>query len=271
VQVLDILRDAQGGHSLESLAMAYGISPAQAEAVVAAVVPELARNLERNTLSRGGLADLVTAIGSGRHEGFLNDPNVARSPAVRDEGNAILGHIVGSRDKSRAIARLGAMQAGVGEAIVKAMLPTIAAMVMGAIAKGMKGGLGEVLGRLPGGGGQSRRPAGGGWNMPGGRTDPGFGDHSPLPLPGEGTGGGRGTGGVDGGANPYGDIADILRRGGGSGGAGGGMLWNVVRSVLGGLLGFQSRGLMSWIIKAVIARWGWQLLRTILGRAIGSR
>ena len=48
-------------------------------------------------------------------------------------------------------------------------------------------------------------------------------------------------------------------------------LWRIVRSVLGSVLGFQSRGIMSWIVRMVVMRWGWSLLRTVLRRAFTGR
>jgi hypothetical protein len=55
------------------------------------------------------------------------------------------------------------------------------------------------------------------------------------------------------------------------GNVGGSMLWNIVRQILGGALGFQSKGIMGWIIRTVLMRYGWQILRTILGRGLFGR
>lgn len=275
MEVLSILRHAQGGRAFENLATAFDVEPQQAEAVMASVVPELAHAIERNTLSRSGLADLVAALGSGRHEGYLNDPNVAANPSIVTEGNAILGHVVGSKDRSRALAATAASRSGLSETLIKAMLPTIAAMAMGALAKGAKGGLGDILARLPGITGGAKRS--GGLQPPQGLPTTGGGDmagQSPLPLPGEirpDRGSGSGGAGTSAPAdNPYGDLSDILRKGAG-GVAGGGLLWGLVRGVLGVLLGFRSRGILGWILRVVVARWGWSLLRALFGRGLGGR
>ena len=361
--ILDTLRAAQGGRALAELGKANGISPQQAGAVVAAVLPELTQAFERNTLSRGGLADLVQALGQGHHRAYLDTPALYKHPGAVADGNAILEHLVGSKDASRGIADRAAQTTGVDSAIIRGMLPVVAGMTMGGLSKEVQGAFGDILGRmglpmpdsggmgggglgipdvsrLPGGSGGAGLPMGnhppqerlpgnpggtGGWGGGDVRSGSGGGLEMPdrVPQSGDPGGwdrGGRGRGSTfpfplpqGGGDNPYGDLSDILRRGlglpGGSGGpvivrvpgggqmggggglpfpmpgggggggggiqlpggaVGGGLLWNIVRSVLGGALGgFQSQGMMGWIIKAVVMRYGWSILRALLGRGFG--
>ena len=63
VQMQDALRQAQGGSAADTLVKSYDISPAQARMVVRAVGPAFAWALETASLNRGGLADLVEAVG----------------------------------------------------------------------------------------------------------------------------------------------------------------------------------------------------------------
>lgn len=359
--IIETLKAAQGGAAFAELGKANGLSAAQAAAVIAAVVPELTRAFERNTLSRGGLADVVQALGQGHHRAYLENPALYKHPGAIADGNGILEHLVGSKDASRGIADRASQATGVDSAVIRGMLPVVAGMTMGGLSKEVQGAFGDILGRmglpmpngggvssgggfgipdvsrLPGGGGgaglpmgndqpperQSRNPGGsGGW---GGdvRSAPGGGLEMPDTIPRDGgqggwDGGGRGRAGGQfpfpmpqgGGDNPYGDLSDILRRGmglpgggggparpagggqmgggnglpfpmpGGGGGGiqlpggavGGGLLWNIVRSVLGGALGgFQSQGMLGWIIKAVVMRYGWSILRALLGRGFGGR
>jgi hypothetical protein len=302
MQLLEVMRDGAGGGAIATLARAHGISEGEVEAVVAAVVPEFARRIERNSLSRGGTADIVAALGHAQQLGVLDQPARLADPALNEHGIAFLDTVLGGKEASRSVAHRAALASGLGEGLIKMMLPAIAAMIMNAIARRAQGGLGDILSRIPGVG--SSAPAGGGPGLPmpdlrlpesgsngmgGARTGGGFGSGSPLPLPipGEGSGsdGGftdilrrsSGSGsplplpdlGPGGGGNPYGDLSDILRRGGGS--AGSSPLWAIVRNLIGGILGFQSRGLVGWIVRAVVMRWGWSLLRMVLGRALLRR
>jgi hypothetical protein len=137
---------------------------------------------------------LLEALSGGRHERYLEDDSAVQYDQVRDEGNAILGHLFGDKQVSREVAMHAAGSTGIGSAILKKMLPVIASMVLGAIFKrmtggsrqpapsprgGSGGGLGDILGDILGGG-QSRQT----------RLDP-------IPDPGTGGRGGSGGGSLD--------------------------------------------------------------------------
>ena len=149
MQMHDALRQVQGGTAVADLAAAFGVAPGAAEAAMRAVASELAWYLEKNTLSRCGLADLVQAVGSGHHAKYLDGGNDFGDAAVRADGNAILGHILGSKDRSRALAARAARQAGLGDDVVRSMLPGLAAIAMAGLAVRAKAGLGEVLAVMP--------------------------------------------------------------------------------------------------------------------------
>ncbi len=291
MELFDIVRRAQGGNAIANMARAFNLSPEQAEAAVKAVMPELARGIERNTLSRGGVADLVAALGDGPKIRNLESPAMFGDPAVAADGNAVLGHILGTKDASRAAAQRASLSSGLGEGLLKMLLPYIAQMLMSALASKTRGGLGDILSKIPGmpgstgggigGGGPSfpqtrnsapsspmpqmpdNSPFGGGQSSGGG-----FGNQGPLPIP---TGLPPESGS---GSNPYGDLSDVIRRGGNAGGAAaaGGGLFSIIRSILGGALGFSTKGgVMGWIFRAVILRYGWSILRTIFGGILGRR
>ena len=65
----------------------------------------------------------------------LEQPAALDETAAVDEGNGILGHIFGSKDVSRQVAARAAESSGVDSSILKKMLPMLASVAMGAMAK----------------------------------------------------------------------------------------------------------------------------------------
>ncbi len=189
MQVYDIIEQAQSGQAIANLAATFGITEGQARSAVQAVLPELSLGLERNTLSRGGLADLLTALGQGHHEQILETPRAWSDPRVAADGSAILAHILGSEHKARVLTARAARASGLGEGIIQMLLPILAQLLMGAIARYAKGGLGDILSRLPIPGGGGAGGGGGGWPQPqsqpqsGGRSGGGFPGGGGFELP----------------------------------------------------------------------------------------
>jgi hypothetical protein len=95
---------------------------------------------------------------------------------------------------------------------------------------------------------------------------------SPLPLPGDNIPGmGRGRGGDqqdDGQDNPYDNLPDVIRRGGIEV-PGGGTLENVIRTILGGLLGFKNRGILGSLLQLFLINFLPRILKGIFGRVLG--
>lgn len=155
MNILDALLNAQGGGAVKQLGQQFGLPGDQATAALSALVPALAAGLARNATQDGGMAGLTAALSSGRHGHYLDDPDsLTRAETVAD-GNGILGHILGSKDASRQVAAQAALSSGIGAEVLKRMLPVVAAMMMGALAK--KAGGGAVTaglgGQAPGVGG----------------------------------------------------------------------------------------------------------------------
>ena len=182
-QITDVIASAQGGEAIPNLGRAFGLSTQQTEAVLAEVLPALVRGIERNTLSRGGLADLVKALGAGHHEAVLERPEAWGDRRVQQDGHGILGHILGSEGRALGLAVQTSRATGISDSIIQMLLPILAQMLMGAISRWLKGGLGDIAGRLPGGDG-----GGGGmpFSMPGGGRsgggrEPNYGPGFELP------------------------------------------------------------------------------------------
>jgi hypothetical protein len=160
---LDELLPAGG---LDALATQLGIPRERAQQGAAALLPSLLGAMgQRTTASTdgaGGLDQHVATLGGAS----LADNVTGSDPTDIAKGNELLGGILGSKDASRQVATQAAQTSGLDPALLKQMLPILAMLVTGYMARrsgGQAGGLGGILGSVLG-------SLGGGVNG-GGRTD----------------------------------------------------------------------------------------------------
>lgn len=191
MQISDMLAQMGG---LQSVARELGISEAQAasgaEALLPAILGGFKKQAQAPAVGAGGLGELLGRLGGGA----LLDNVLAPAPTDVSPGNNVLGTIFGSKDVSRAVAQKASTQSGLSPELLKKMLPLLAMLVTGYMARKQAatatppaagaGGLGGLLGGLLGG-----REAGAG--APGGLA-------SMLDLDGDG--------------NPLDDIMQMARK-----------------------------------------------------------
>ncbi len=91
---------------------------------------------------------LSGALAAGNHSQYLDDPSTLAQPEATDEGNGILGHILGGKDVSRSVASQVAGSTGISDTLIKQMLPVVASMAMGALAKNQQSPQGGLAGML---------------------------------------------------------------------------------------------------------------------------
>jgi hypothetical protein len=164
MQITDVLAQMGG---LQSIARELGISEAQAAGGAEALLPAILGGFKKQAQSQAtgleGLGGLLGQLGGG---GLLDDV-LAPRPTNVSRGNDVLGTIFGSKDVSRAVAQNAASQSGLDTTLLKKMLPMLAMLVAGYMAKQRATGaaaqqspagglLGKVLGGLLGGGSGAR-------------------------------------------------------------------------------------------------------------------
>jgi len=165
----DILAQAGG---IQAVAQQLGISEAEAASGAAALLPAILGGFKNQAQASpagvAGLGGLLEQMGGG---GLL-DSVVGPEPTKVDSGNNILGRIFGSKDVSRTVAQDAAAKSGLSPELLKRMLPLLAMLVTGYLARqqgggaaggGLGGALGGMLGGMLGGqagGGGARSGAG---------------------------------------------------------------------------------------------------------------
>jgi hypothetical protein len=149
--LIDSILGANNGAAVSQIAGKLGIPESVATKAASALTPALSRGLQRNAEKPGGLESLLGALGSGQHEKYVDQPEVIGDESSIEDGNAILGHILGSKDVSRNVAGEAANKTGVDADTLKKMLPMLATVAMGTLAKQTKSG-GATSGLVGGGG-----------------------------------------------------------------------------------------------------------------------
>ena len=137
---LDLLKSAGGDNSIGELAGAVGLGSADTNKLISALGPAFLGGLQKNTADDSGLAGLRGALQSGGHDRYLDNPELLREDATRQDGNNILGHIFGSKDGSRNVAAVAAGETGIDAGLIKKALPLLAGLAMGVMNKKTSGG-----------------------------------------------------------------------------------------------------------------------------------
>ena len=184
---MDIASILKQTGAIDKVAQQLGVDEQTAQAGASALLPAILGGFKKTTQAQpGGLGALGGLLGQ-LGGGGLFDAVVSPEPTPIEKGNDVLGQIFGSKDVSRTVAGNASTQTGIDPALLKKMLPILAMLVTGYLAKqsgGAKGvgGLGGMLGNLIGGatdGGQAQSDASGGFGGIGSLLDLN-GDGNPL-------------------------------------------------------------------------------------------
>jgi hypothetical protein len=189
MQLTDLLAQMGG---LQSMARELGVSEQQAASGAEALLPAILGGFKNQARAQpaglDGLGGLLDQLGGGS----LLDEVLAPQKTDLSHGDQVLGQIFGSKDVSRTVTQNAAAQTGLDPSLLKQMLPMLAMLAAGFMARqnagaaaaqpGLQsapsaGPLGDLLGGLlgggafgggPGGGALGGHPSAGGTAMPGG-------------------------------------------------------------------------------------------------------
>jgi hypothetical protein len=150
MSLLDTIIQAHGGGAVQQIGAQLGLAPEQTTSALSALVPALAAGVQQQAQNPNGLSALLSALSSGQHQQYVDNPSTLAAPQTTEDGNAILGHIFGSKDVSRQVATQAAAHTGLGEDVLKRMMPMAAALVMGALARHVGGAAATGTSTMPG-------------------------------------------------------------------------------------------------------------------------
>ena len=145
----DILQSAQGGQAINNLAKRFGLSPAQAQAVVQALIPAISAGLAKAATDPGTLGKVISAVTDSDHQASYSSPTAAQSPTATQKGSDALSQILGSSHIVQQIAQQVARVTGLRSDVIMQMMPAIISVVLGGLAASLRNqGLDNVLSQL---------------------------------------------------------------------------------------------------------------------------
>jgi hypothetical protein len=156
MQITDVLAQMGG---LQSMARELGVSESEAANGADALIPAILGGFKKQAQSQpAGLESLGGLLGQLGGGGLL-DNVLSPQPTDVNRGNDVLGQIFGSKEVSRTVAQNASAQSGLAPDLLKKMLPMVAMLVAGYMAKqgggaaqstSSGGGLGNMLGSVLG-------------------------------------------------------------------------------------------------------------------------
>lgn len=130
--LLDMVLGSQNSGAIGQIAKNLNIDAGDATKALGSLLPALQGGM-KNNVAQGGLDSLLGALTGGKSQQFIEQPEMMGQQQAVDNGNSILGHLLGSKDASRQVASQAAESTGLDTSMLKKMLPMAATMLMGSM------------------------------------------------------------------------------------------------------------------------------------------
>jgi hypothetical protein len=159
----EILDNAHEGEGMTALGRQFGLTPAQTQAAVTALLPAISTGLKQSTSTVDGLAKLFGVMGQQEDlQNMYDDPQAAFGSDGVAAGNDALSVIFGSPDVNRAVIDQAQRFSGVDSNALKKLLPVLAGILVSGLTRSGStgtsaspsqppssgGNLGDILGQI---------------------------------------------------------------------------------------------------------------------------
>ncbi len=156
VDLSELLQAAHGGDAVTALAQKYGISQEQAKAALAALSPALAQGVQNHLQNPEGFSQILGHLNDPAHQAAYGDVAGVDAPAAANAGGDLLGQIFGGSANVEQIVQHIGQETGLSPDLLNKLMPVVASMTMGGVAKSLQeGGLGGLLQQFGGAAGQN--------------------------------------------------------------------------------------------------------------------
>ena len=133
--LVNMVLGSQNSGAVEQIAKQFNLDTQQTSNALEQLLPSLKQGMKHNTQQQGGLESRRGAMSNSGNQAYVEQPEKLAEPQAVDNGNAILGHLLGSKETSRQVAEQAATKTGIDSGILKQILPLAANMLMGSLTK----------------------------------------------------------------------------------------------------------------------------------------
>ncbi|MGF0537173.1 DUF937 domain-containing protein [Agrobacterium sp. ES01] len=133
--LFEMMMRAQNGTAMEAMAKQFNLAQEQTTKAMAALMPAFSSGFKRNASNPMDFSALLSSMTSGNYAKYFEDMNKAFTPQGMADGNNVLETLFGSKEVSRAIAAQAAQMTGIGQDVLKQMMPAMADAIMGGLFK----------------------------------------------------------------------------------------------------------------------------------------
>ncbi|MBT9368952.1 DUF937 domain-containing protein [Rhizobium sp. CSW-27] len=137
--LFDMMMRAQNGAAMDAMAKQFNLAQEQAAQAMAALMPAFSSGLKRTSSNPYDFSALMSSMFSGAYAQYFDDITKAFTPQGMADGNAVLDRLFGSKEVTRAIAEQAAQLTGIGQEVLRQMMPAMADSIMGGLFKQMTG------------------------------------------------------------------------------------------------------------------------------------
>ncbi|WP_223670894.1 DUF937 domain-containing protein [Kangiella shandongensis] len=133
--LLNMVLGDRNSDAVEQIGKKFNLGTQETTRALQHLLPSLQQGMHQNSQQQNGMEALQRALSDGRNEQYIEKPERIVEQGAVDNGNAILGHLLGSKNTSRKVAEQAANQTGFDSGVLKQMLPLAANLLMGSLSK----------------------------------------------------------------------------------------------------------------------------------------
>lgn len=133
-QLFEMLMGQQNQSNVQDIMGQFGLDESQAKQAIGALLPGVTQGIREQAQAQN--SNVLDQIANAQQQQYLDDDEARLyAPEAVEQGNSILGQILGGDNDSQALAGQAAEKTGLDSGMLQQLLPMVASMAMGGLGK----------------------------------------------------------------------------------------------------------------------------------------